>query len=229
MAFPLDAVVGNVINRTALLYEIGGQRIGFLQLDATVNENHVRSSTITKNEIEDGSNVADNVVLNNEKFSIEGIISESPFPSSDIRDIALQVQNVGFNALNDLVGSISGGLLPNTGSTIKRIVALTQLETFWKNKVPFIVLTGLKRYENVLINNMSIPVTVKDGKSLRFKVDCEVVKIVESRTVSVPENFLKNPSAVAKQSFGKQGTAAASANETSQGSILFKAFKGLSG
>ena len=172
MAFPLDAVVGNVINRTALLYEIGGQRIGFLQLDATVNENHVRSSTITKNEIEDGSNVADNVVLNNEKFSIEGIISESPFPSSDIRDIALQVQNVGFNALNDLVGSISGGLLPNTGSTIKRIVALTQLETFWKNKVPFIVLTGLKRYENVLINNMSIPVTVKDGKSLRFKVDC---------------------------------------------------------
>lgn len=222
----LDTVVGNVINRTAFLYKIGGQNIGFLQLDATVNENHTRSSKITQNEIEDGSNVADNVVLENERFSIEGIISEAPFPSSDIRDIALQVQNVGFSILDKAIGSISGGLIPSAGATAKRVIALTQLENFWKNKIPFQVITGLKKYDNVLIQNMSIPVTAKDGKSLRFKVDCQVVKIVESRTVSVPESALKNPSAVKKQSFGKQ---AAAESTTSQGSILFKAFKGLSG
>lgn len=227
MAF--DTAVGNIINRTALLYKIGGQNIGFLQLDATVNETHTRSAKITQNEIEDGSNVADNVVLENEKFSIEGIISESPFPSSDIRDIALQVQNVGFNFLNKAVGSISGGIIPNAGSSIKRVIALIQLENFWKNKIPFIVITGVKKYDNVLIKNMSIPVSVKDGKSLRFKIDCEVVKIVESQTITVPENFLKNPSAVAKQSLGKQGTSAASEAASNQGSILFKAFKGLGG
>lgn len=225
MAF--DTALGAIINRTALLYKIGGQKIGFLQLDATVNETHTRSAKITQNEIEDGSNVADNVVLENEKFSIEGIISESPFPSSDIRDIALQVQNVGFNALNKAVGSLSGGIIPSAGSTVKRVIALIQLENFWKNKIPFLVLTGVKKYDNVLIKNMSIPVTAKDGKSLRFKIDCEVVKIVESQTITVPENFLKNPSAVAKQSLGKQGTSVATAGETNQGSILFKAFKGL--
>lgn len=227
MAF--DTALGAIVNRTAFLYKIGGQNIGFLQLDATVNENHTRTSKITQNEVEDGSNVADNVVLENEKFSIEGIISESPFPSSDIRDIALQVQNVGFGALNKAIGSISGGIIPDAGSTVKRVIALIQLENFWKNKVPFLVLTGVKKYDNVLIKNMSIPITSKTGKSLRFKVDCEVVKIVESQTISVPEDFLKNPSAVAKQSLGKQATAAASDAASSQGSILFNAFKGLGG
>jgi len=227
MAF--DTIVGNIINRTALLYKINGQNIGFLQLDATINETHSRSSKITQNEIEDGSNVADNVILENEKFSIEGLISEAPFPSSDIRDVALQVQNAGFNALSDLVGSVSGGLIPSAGATVKRIIALIQLENFWKNRLPFIVITGLKKYENVLIRNMSIPVTAKDGNSLRFKIDCEVVRIVESQTVTVPEEFLKNPSAVKKQSLGKQGTNAASNGEAAQGSILFKAFKGLGG
>jgi len=222
----LDTIIGNVINRTALLYKIGGQNIGFLQLDATVNESHSRSSKITQNEIEDGSNVTDNVVLNNEKFSIEGLISEVPFPSNDIRDIALQVQNVGFNALSGAIGAISGGLLPDAGRSVKRVVALIQLEGFWKNKIPFQVITGLKKYDNVLISNMTIPVTVKDGKSLRFKIDCEVVKIVQSQTISIPEAAVKNSSAVAKQSLGKQGTKVA---ETSQGSILFKTFKGLGG
>lgn len=227
MAF--DTALGAIINRTALLYKIGGQEIGFLQLDATVSETHNRSAKITQNEIEDGSNVADNVVLENEKFSIEGIISESPFPSSDIRDLALQVQNAGFNALNKAIGSISGGIIPNAGASIKRVIALIQLENFWKNRIPFTVLTGVKKYDNVLIKSISIPVSIKDGKSLRFKIDCEVVTIVESQTITVSEDFLKNPSAVSKQSLGKQGTSAASAGESSQSSILFKAFKGLGG
>lgn len=227
MAF--DTALGAIINRTALLYKIGDQKIGFLQLDATVSETHTRSAKITQNEIEDGSNVADNVVLENEKFSIEGLISEAPFPSSDIRDLALQVQNVGFNALSKATGAISGGIIPDAGASIKRIIALIQLEGFWKNKIPFLVLTGVKKYDNVLIKNMSIPVSVKDGKSLRFKIDCEVVKIVESQVITVPGSAVKNSSAVKKQPLGKQGSKAATAGESGQSSILFKAFKGLGG
>lgn len=225
----LDTAFGSLLQRTALLYKIGGQNIGFLQLDATVSETHTRSAKITQNEIEDGSNVADNVVLENEKFSIEGLISESPFPSSDIRDIALQVQNVGFNFLSEKIGALSGGLITDAGASLKRVVALIQLENFWKNKVPFTVFTGVKKYDDVLISNMTIPVSHKDGKSLRFKVDCQVVKIVESQTITVPEEFVKNPSAVKKQSLAKQGVTEATAEETSKSSILFKAYKGLAG
>lgn len=223
-----NTALGNVVNRTALLYEINRQRIGFLQLDATVSESHSRTATITRNEIEDGSVVADNVVLSNEKFEITGLISEAPFASSDIRDLALQVQNFGFNTLNNLVGSISSGVLNNAGAVAKRITALTQLENFWKNKYPFTVLTGLKRYENVLISEITIPVNAQDGKSLRFTVRCESVRIVESQTVSIPTASTA-PGNATKQSLGKVSGAEATANEASSGSLLFRAYKGLTG
>lgn len=218
--------LGNIINRTIIMYEIGGQKIGYVQLDATISENHTRTSKITANEIEDGSNISDNVILENEKFSIEGLISEAPFPSSDVRDIALQIQNKGFGLLSKGIGSISGGLIPDAGATIKRIVALLQLEGFWSNRIPFTVLTGLKKYDNVIIQNMSIPVTYKDGKSLRFKIDCQVLKIVESKTVTIPEEFTKKSghSSTKKQSLGKQGTSVASERQSSVAYKIFNKF-----
>lgn len=220
-----NTALGNIINRTALLYEIDGQKIGFLQLDATVSENHTRTATITQNEIEDGSKVSDNVVLGNEKFEITGLISEAPFSRSNILDIASQVQNQGFQALNDAIGSIGSGVLSSAAASVKRIIALTQLESFWKNKIPFTVLTGLKKYENVLINEISIPVNAKDGKSLRFTVRCESVRIVESQTVSIPESVTE-AGATAKQGLGKKAAQEAASSEEGQASILFNLYKG---
>lgn len=222
-----NTALGNVINRTALLYEIDGQNIGFLPLDATISESHTRTSSIPKNEVEDGTVIADNVVLQNERFEITGLISEAPFSRSDIRDIALQVQNQGFEILQDAIGSISSAVLNSSGPSIKRIVALKQLENFWGNKIPFTVLTGLKKYDNVLINEITIPVGVKDGGSLRFTVRCESIRVVESRTITVPEGSTV-PGAVNKQNVGKQTADGASDSESEQGSILFNAF-GLGG
>ncbi len=215
--------VGNLINRTVLLYESLEGNIGFLQLDATVRETHTRSARITSNEVEDGTNVADNIVLNNEMFQLEGLISEAPLPSNDIRDIALRVQNAGFSAISNGLGAISGGVVTDAGATLKRIVALIQLENFWKNRVPFTVITGLKKYENVVVKNLSIPVTPKDGKSLRFTIDCEVIRVVQSQTIDVPENR-GNHSSPDKQSIGKQTKSAANAAESAKGSILFNTF-----
>lgn len=223
--------IGNLVKRTVLFYDIGGQKIGFIQLDATVRENHTRKAKVTQNEVEDGTNVADNVVLANETFQIEGIISEAPLPSSDIRDIALTVQNAGFGALSSAVKALSGGLITDAGAALKRVIALVQLENFWRNRIPFTVLTGLKKYDNVIITSLSIPVTPKDGASLRFIVDCEVVRIVSSQTISIPENRAKDGAAhssTEKQSLGKQTKAAANANESGKGSILFNLYKKVS-
>lgn len=224
----LGTAIGNIVDRTALLYEINGQNIGFLQLDATVQETHTRSAKVTQNEVEDGSVVADNVVLGNERFQIQGLISEAPFPSNDIRDLALTVQNIGFNALSGAIGAISGGIITDAGAAIKRIAALIQLENFWRNKFPFTVLTGLKKYDNVIITNMTIPVSYKDGKSLRFTIDCEVIRLVESQTIDIPEEN-SNHSATNSQSLGKQAKAAASDAENGQGSILFQLYQKVSG
>jgi hypothetical protein len=225
----LNTALGNIVRRTAFFYSFGSNKIGFVQLDCTVNETHTRTAKVTSNEVEDGSNVADNIVLSNEAFSLEGIISEAPFPSNDIRDVALRVQNAGFNFLSEKIGAISNGVITDAGATTKRIVALIQLENFWKNKIPFTVITGLKKYDNVVIKQMNIPVNYKDGKSLRFQIDCEVIKIVESQTVSVPKNFAKNRGIIKNQNLGKQGTTDASLDESRRSSVLFKLYKGATG
>lgn len=222
------SAVGTLVKRTVLFYELeAGSKIGFLQLDATVRESHTRTARVTQNEIEDGSNIADNINLQNEKFQIEGIISEAPLPSNDIRDIALSVQNAGFGALSGAVGSLSGGLIPDAGAALKRVVALIQLENFWKNKIPFTVLTGLKKYDDVVITNLTIPVNYKDGQSLRFTADCEVVRLVESQTIDIPESR-SNHSKPKKQSIGKKTKSLANLKERGS-SVLFDVFKAAGG
>jgi len=222
------SALGTLIKRTVLFYELeAGSKIGFLQLDATVRESHTRVARVTQNEIEDGSTVTDNINLQNEQFQIEGIISEAPLPSNDIRDIALSVQNAGFGALSSAVGSLSGGLLPDAGAALKRIIALIQLENFWRNKIPFTVLTGLKKYDNVVITNLTIPVNYKDGQSLRFTASCEVVRLVTSQTIDIPERR-SNHSKPKKQSIGKKTKTLANLKEKGS-SVLFNLFKKVGG
>lgn len=216
----LSTAIGNIVNRTAFFYNLGSGKIGFIQLDCTVSETHSRTAKVSQNEIEDGSEIADNVVLGNEKLTIEGIISEAPLPSGDIRDIANTVTQKGFSFLNKKAGVLSGGLIKNAGPTIKRIIALIQLENFWKNKVPFTIITGLKKYDNVIITGLEIPVDFKTGKSLRFKIDCEVVRVVKSKKVKL-SNLKKKVahSASDKSKLAKQATKAADP----KGSIAFQA------
>lgn len=216
----LDTTVGNILNRTAFFYTLGSGKIGFIQLDCTVKETHSRTSKVTQNEVEDGSEIADNVILGNEKFTIEGIISATPLPSNDIRDIANTVTQKGFAAISKKGGMIGGKVLQDAGATIKRVIALVQLENFWKNKVPFTVLTGLKKYDNVIITSLEIPVSPQDGKSLRFTMDCEVIRVVKSKRVKL-SNLKKKAShsAAAKEKLAKQATKAADP----QGSIAFQA------
>ena len=218
-----DTAFGAILNRTVIMYEIGGQKIGFIELDATVNESHSRTARVTKNEVEEGGDVTDNVILDNEKFSIEGLISEAPIPSNDIRDLPLTVTNKAFSFLNNAAGAISGGLLKDTGPTLKRITGLIQLENFWKNAIPFRVITGLKKYENVIMTGLTIDVNPKDGKSLRFKMDCEVVRLVESELIAIPES--KSTAGASKlKNLGKQGLKNATDAAKNKGSILFNLF-----
>ena len=219
----LDTAIGSALSRTILFYSFGTGRLGFLQLDATVSETHSREASITENEIEDGSTVADNVILRNEKFTIEGIISEAPLKSKDVRDLALTVQNKGFSILSKGVGAISGGIIPNAGAIAKRITAVIQLEGFWKNKVPFTVITGLKKYDNVIVTKLTIPVDYKDGLSLRFTAECESVRLVKSGVFKLSE--LKSKAGAASvQDLGKKAAKAASDVASKKASILFNIF-----
>jgi hypothetical protein len=56
--------------------------ISTLQVDVTLSESHELPSTVTEKPVEDGSNINDNVILNNAKLSISGILTDDRLGTS---------------------------------------------------------------------------------------------------------------------------------------------------
>ena len=56
--------------------------ISTLQVDVTLYESHELPSTVTEKPVEDGSNINDNVILNNAKLSIAGVLTDDRLGTS---------------------------------------------------------------------------------------------------------------------------------------------------
>jgi len=77
--------------------------IGVLTLDAAASITHNSNSTVTKNPIEDGSEVTDNIRLQNRTLQIEGVISGTPITLLGSAIGAFQGAVAGF------LGEFAGG------------------------------------------------------------------------------------------------------------------------
>jgi len=205
---------------------------GILQLDASIKETHNLKATISSIEIEkaeDGTNkINDNVVFEPESLQIEGFVSEAPISLLD------SLTNVGAGLISNVspaigaVGAFLSTELMNKDED-RQQNALKQLIGLWKSAIPFTVVTGLRRYENMLITNINLPVDTRLGKSLRFTIDMIKVKLVESKTVLIPKARVKSDaqhSASTKQDVGKQGTTEASEQEAERGSSVLSKLTG---
>lgn len=228
----LDLLFGTQKTPTHMGYEENGELYGVLQLDAAISITHNYTSQVTQNEVEepvDGTNkINDNVVLDPEKLQITGLISEAPL------------------SLVDAIRNLGGGLLANVNPALgaatnflsselmaskedRQQNALAQLLALRENKIPFTIVTGLRRYENMMVTNISLPQDPKLGKSLRFSIDCVKVKIVESQTVLIPASKVSNNvkhTATSKTSGGKQSTTPASPEEATRGQSILSRVTG---
>jgi hypothetical protein len=54
-----------------------------LEIDVTTKESHGRRSTLTKHKVEEGSQVSDHIVKENQTFSIDGVVSEDSLEPTD--------------------------------------------------------------------------------------------------------------------------------------------------
>jgi hypothetical protein len=134
--------------------------VGALTLDVLISETHNRTASITENPIEDGSIISDHIINEPYKLSIEGYVSNS-HPS------ILSFLNIF--SFED-----------------KAKAAFDTLEELFENKELITVVTNLKVYNDMAIENLEIPKTVEDGDSLRFSMDLKEIRKVENLTVSIP-------------------------------------------
>lgn len=207
----------------------GPQRaqLGTMILDASENEDHARSATVTKSEIEDGSNVADHVALDPITLNLEAFISDTPvgffkgalgagvgFATSSVQNafggggsvsgsLAGQAAALGVGSLASLV---SGPRETTDGSRLIRNArdAFKYLEELYNDRQPFTVITALKRYSDMVISNLSVPRSARTGTGLGFTVMLEQVMIVSSSIIKVPPFVTDDKSASTKANLGKQ-------------------------
>lgn len=162
-------------------------------IDATVSENHSISAKATNHEIEDGSVISDHIINKGRKLVIEGIKSDDPFTLASIAltTSAGLVSNL-FEGLASaaIVGGgavIAGQLFPGDKPSK---TAMDVFDELYEKKHSVQIITGLKQYTNMVLENLTVPRTAQNARSLTFKATFrKIIKARFSETFSIgPEN-----------------------------------------
>jgi hypothetical protein len=124
-------------------------QIGAVAIDVSISQTHRFPSRITENPVEDGTVFADHVVLLPAILEIDGRVTDAPI-------------------------SIANVLIGKPGAQD----AYNELVRMQKAREPFEVVTGLNVYRNMLLEDLSIPRTAQDGKSIRFTAVMREILII---------------------------------------------------
>ena len=225
-----------------------------LVLDAATRVTTQRGASVTKWPVEDSNKVSDHVILSNLTLQIDALISEAPLST-----IASVIGGLAVGAIGNQVGggivqagagaaisAIGGGAQSNLfGKTACGQEGLVKDRSFsdtdypkkayeyllcvQKKGEPFSLVTAFKKYDNMVITNISAPQTSKEGKSLRVTLQLEEIRIVNVQTVQLPESVIAaaaSASAASKANTGKQAASEAGGETSSNSTVLHKVFIG---
>lgn len=123
-------------------------KIGTVEFDVSLSEDHIFRADITENPVEDGSIFSDNVVLKPFILEFEGRISDASQHVFEFRG----------------PGASADGY--------KALVALKN------KRETFDVKTGLAIYKNMMFKELSVPRVASDGRSIRFNATLQEILIV---------------------------------------------------
>jgi len=148
-----------------------GNFIDEVELDVIVSESVNTSSTITSNPVENGSDVNDNIVINPMTFSISGIISDT------------KVAPLG--GLNTLEQIASGNAFTKQSTPSKEGWEL--LLELQADRIPFTLVTNLKAYDNVVLENLSAAQDKDTSNSLHFTANLKEIIFVGSQVLTAEQ------------------------------------------
>lgn len=168
-------------------------KIGSLELDASLTEQHTRTNDVTEHPVEKGANVADHKRRQPDQVVISGIVTNTPVEREQ-RERA----DAGTRAQN----------------------AYLQLLELSDSDELITVVTAIRTYENMAIVNLNVPRDAKTGDALQFMATLKEIRTVASKTVVLVD--AKTSRAQGKAKKGKTATKEATEQQTNK-SILKKA------
>ena len=143
-----------------------------LSVDAVLVERHEMASRVSQYPVEDGGTISDHILNEPRRVSIEGFVTDSPLSG-------LPVPGAGIIEAVALAGQS-----PTRG-------AFGFLESLRDDRMRVTLVTGLKRYESMVLTTLSIPRDGGTGQALRFSADFVEIEVVETQSVTIPADQLQ--------------------------------------
>lgn len=180
--------------------------VGSIVLDASIREVHSSSATITDHPVEDGANIADHVNRRPDVIAIEGVVSNTTliFPSGIVGIAPIQ-------SLERVMGS--------KGEQRKVIndlaqTAYTQFLELMKGTSLVKIVTTLRTYENMLLEDFTVTRDARHSNAIFFTVRAREVRLVSTKLEALPEAGAL--AGQTKKSLGKKTTSPASSGVQTQ-------------
>lgn len=169
------------------------------EIDVFTNETHNFDSLITSDPVEEGSDITDNIKEQPISVVLTGIVSDTPFGQLDLR-----------RPLGELHSA----------------AALDKLLEIREAREPVTIETSLRKYENMALERLSVPMNINVGDSFQFTATFKQIRIITTQrtTVNVPAPRLKRKVKRGDKSEDKVDPSDKT-TETVNSSLLVKGFK----
>lgn len=150
------AIVGrqSLPEHTCLFYRKEGYRVGAVNLDLILEENHEKNARVTENPMQDGRAVSDGIYLELRNGTLTGLVSNHSIKYA--AEASKQLENRASKAWEDL----------------KAVMDARDLVT---------IVCSLEVYENVAITNITAPRDGESGDAQEFAITFREVKKVQLR------------------------------------------------
>jgi hypothetical protein len=168
----------------SFFYPDATARIDEIVVDAFVNETHTFSSEITDHPIESGGMIVDHVYQMPFVLFIDGIISNTP------------MNLIGLTAFDSAMRYFSGD------SNDFAHAAFEKIEKLFAARKAVTIVTSLKTYQDMVLENLTIERGRGNQDSLRFSCSARQLRIIEQQKINI--NIVKPDAAKPLQKKGLQ-------------------------
>lgn len=206
--------------------------VGFV-FDAVVQYTHEDTAEPTENPVEEGAPIVDHVDVKPAELSLKILHSDTPISflnqlgglaaaaAGTIADkkrgpFAGAVATAGAGALFNVLTSVGG-------SNVKK--AYDYLLDTMNRRIPFTVVTGLRRYENMVITGLSVNRDVKTGQALDATVKLKQIRLVKNQKIFVP-NTSASTDTSGRQRLGKKESGETDGRKSSLARKIYSQFTG---
>lgn len=143
-----------------LFYPKEGYKVGSVELDLILDEDHSKSAQVTENPLQDGRSISDGIFLELQEGSLTGLVTNHSVKRAEERAKQLELQDS-----ETLMAEAENYKLENRAKQ-----AWVDLKAVMDAKQPVTIVTSLEVYDNVAITNISTERNGDSGDALEIKV-----------------------------------------------------------